>query len=148
MSPDKGKRSKVRHKQTAPTPARTSDPGPPYVVRWHPDADAERDASWPAQEKVAMLNAVQKLSRPTRALQRDLAKVLGMEQPQVARLERGDVNPGMDTLMRVASGLGIEFTINVRPAGANARLVTKKAQTDSAVGVLHTERAEFLVAAA
>jgi transcriptional regulator with XRE-family HTH domain len=79
--------------------------------------------------------------------QRDLAKVLGMEQPQVARLERGDVNPGMDTLMRVASGLGIEFTINVRPAGANARLVTKKAQTDSAVGVLHTERAEFLVAA-
>lgn len=80
--------------------------------------------------------------------QRDLAKVLGMEQPQVARLERGDVNPGMDTLMRVASGLGIEFTINVRPAGANARLVTKKAQTDSAVGVLHTERAEFLVAAA
>lgn len=80
--------------------------------------------------------------------QRDLAKVLGMEQPQVARLERGDVNPGMDTLMRIASGLGIEFTINVRPAGANARLVTKKAQTDSAVGVLHTERAEFLVAAA
>jgi hypothetical protein len=61
MSPDKGKRSKLRHKQTAPTPARTSDPGPPYVVRWHPDADAERDASWPAQEKVAMLNAVQKL---------------------------------------------------------------------------------------
>lgn len=38
-----------------------TDPGPPYVVLWHPKADAERDASWPAQEKVAMLHAVQKL---------------------------------------------------------------------------------------
>ena len=28
---------------------------------WHPDADAERDASWPAHEKVAMLHAAQKL---------------------------------------------------------------------------------------
>jgi hypothetical protein len=31
------------------------------VVRWHPDADAERDASWPAGEKVAMFHAVEKL---------------------------------------------------------------------------------------
>ncbi len=38
-----------------------ADPGPPYVVLWHPEADAERDASWPAQEKVAMLHAAQKL---------------------------------------------------------------------------------------
>jgi hypothetical protein len=30
-------------------------------VRWHPDADAERDASWPEREKVAMFNAVDKL---------------------------------------------------------------------------------------
>jgi hypothetical protein len=28
---------------------------------WHPDAAAERDASWPAHEKVAMLHAAQKL---------------------------------------------------------------------------------------
>jgi hypothetical protein len=50
--------------------------------------------------------------------------------------------------MRVASGLGIEFTIDVRPANAKPRLVTKKAQTDNVVGVLHTDRAELLVAAA
>ena len=30
-------------------------------MRWHPEADAERDASWPAREKVAMLHAAQKL---------------------------------------------------------------------------------------
>lgn len=79
--------------------------------------------------------------------QRELAKLLGMEQPQVARLERGDVNPSMDMLMRVANGLGIEFAINVRPANAKARLVTKKAQTDNAVGTLTTDDAELLVAA-
>ena len=79
--------------------------------------------------------------------QRDLAKLLGMEQPQVARLERGDVNPSMETLMRLANGLGIEFTINVRPAKAKARLVTKKAQTHNAVGTLSTDDAEMLVAA-
>lgn len=80
--------------------------------------------------------------------QRDLAGILGMEQPQVARLERGDVNPSMETLMRVASGLGIEFTIDVRPARSKARLVTRKALTDSIVGELYTERADLLFAAA
>ena len=34
---------------------------PPYLVLWHPGADAERDASWPAKERVAMLHAAEKL---------------------------------------------------------------------------------------
>lgn len=38
-----------------------ADPGPPYIVRWHPDAEAERDASWPTSEKVAMAHCVEKL---------------------------------------------------------------------------------------
>jgi transcriptional regulator with XRE-family HTH domain len=112
-------------------------------------ADPEFRAEW---ERTALARAVAVAvvrHRAERGLsQRDLARVLEMEQPQVARLERGDVNPGMDTLMRVASGLGIEFTIDVRPANAKPRLVTKKAQTDNVVGVLHTDRAELLVAAA
>ena len=43
--------------ESGPTP----DPGPPYIVFWHPEAAAERDESWPAREKVAMLHAAQKL---------------------------------------------------------------------------------------
>lgn len=63
MTPDRGKRHGGGRKPPAPQNGsrRAGDPGPPYIVRWHPDADAERDASWPAQEKVAMLNAAQKL---------------------------------------------------------------------------------------
>ena len=79
--------------------------------------------------------------------QRGLASLLGMTQPQVARIERGDVNPSMDTLVRVAAGLDIELTINVTPANHKPRLVTKRALTDKMVGGVHTERADVLVAA-
>jgi transcriptional regulator with XRE-family HTH domain len=79
--------------------------------------------------------------------QRDLAQRLGMKQPQVARLELGEVNPSMDTLMRIASRLGIEFTIDVRPAGVRARNITKSAQTRGAVGSLRADGAELTVAA-
>lgn len=59
---------------------------------------------------------------------RELAERLGMkQQPQVARLELGEANPSIETLMRISSRLGIEFTIDVRPAGAPARNVTKRA---------------------
>src|SRR5205807_10404357 len=46
--------------------------------------------------------------------QRELADRLNTKQPQVARLELGEVNPSMDTLMRISARLGIEFTIDVR----------------------------------
>ena len=63
MSPDKRKRIKKSSKRTAPKlqVVKSDDPGPPYVVRWHPGAASERDASWPPEEKVAMQHAVEKL---------------------------------------------------------------------------------------
>jgi transcriptional regulator with XRE-family HTH domain len=79
--------------------------------------------------------------------QRDLAERLGMKQPQVARLELGEVNPSMGTLMRISSRLGIEFTIDIRPAGAPVRDVTNGAKSGHAVGSLLAEGAELLVAA-
>jgi hypothetical protein len=63
MAADKRRASRKRERRQSGPPASrpVPDPGPPYVVVWHPDADAERDASWPAPEKVAMLHAAQKL---------------------------------------------------------------------------------------
>ena len=46
-----------------------------------------------------------------------LARVLGMKQPAIARLEAGEHNPTFDTLARLSSTLGIEFHIAVTPAG-------------------------------
>jgi transcriptional regulator with XRE-family HTH domain len=110
--------------------------------------DPEFRAEW---ERTALARAVAVAIVRYRAeheiSQRELAERLGMKQPQVARLELGDVNPSMDTLMRISSQLGIEFTIDVRPAGAPARNVTKRAQNDSLVGTLRTNDAELLVVA-
>jgi hypothetical protein len=52
-----------KRKRGGPRPdtGRRTAAGPPFVVRWHPAAEAERDASWPPQEQVAMFNAVEKL---------------------------------------------------------------------------------------
>ena len=79
--------------------------------------------------------------------QRDLADLVGMKQPQVARLELGEVNPSMETLMRVSAQLGIEFTIDVRPAGTPVSNVTRRAKTNYLVGSFRAGEAEILVAA-
>ena len=79
--------------------------------------------------------------------QRELSERLGIKQPQVARLELGEVNPGMETLMRVSGKLGIEFTIDVRPAGTPVHNVTERAQANNLVGSFRTDEAEILVAA-
>jgi transcriptional regulator with XRE-family HTH domain len=110
--------------------------------------DPEFRAEW---ERTALARAVAVAIVRYRAdqdlSQRELAERLGMKQPQVARLELGEVNPSMDTLMRISSSLRIEFTIDVRPAGAPARNVTKRAQAESLVGVFRSDDAELLVAA-
>lgn len=112
-------------------------------------ADPEFRAEW---ERTALARAVAVAVVAFRAehdlSQRDLAKLLGMTQPQVARLESGEVNPTMETLMRVCGVLGIEVTIDVRPANRKPRLLTKKAQTDNAVEAVETDQAGVLVAAA
>lgn len=79
--------------------------------------------------------------------QRELAERLGLKQPQVARLELGEVNPSVGTLMRVSAKLGIEFTIDVRPARTPVRNITKRAQANDLVGSFSTDDAEILVAA-
>ena len=111
-------------------------------------ADPEFRGHW---ERTALARAVAAAIVHYRAehdlSQRDLAQRLGMKQPQVARLELGEVNPSMDTLMRISSSLGIEFTIDIRRAGAPARKVTKSAQSRSTVGSLRAGGAEFLVVA-
>lgn len=109
--------------------------------------DPEFRAEW---ERTALARAVAVAIIRYRAehdlSQRELAARLGMKQPQVARLELGEVNPSIDTMMRISAQLGIEFTIDVRPAGAPARNVTKRAQAESVVGSVRSADAELLVA--
>lgn len=44
-----------------------------------------------------------------------LARMVGTQQPAIARLEAGDHNPSIETLMRLSRGLGIGLHIDVTP---------------------------------
>jgi transcriptional regulator with XRE-family HTH domain len=112
-------------------------------------ADPEFRAEW---ERTALARAValQVLRyRNDRGLsQREFADLLGMKQPQVARLERGDVNPTLDTLVRIVPVLDIELTIDIVPSQREPKLVTKRARTVDAVASYEaSEEAQVLVAA-
>lgn len=51
-----------------------------------------------------------------------LARKLQMQQPAIARLEAGDHNPSVDTLMRLSQGLGIDFHIDITPEHVEVQL--------------------------
>ena len=60
--------------------------------------------------------------------QRGLAKELGVSQPRVAKLESGEHNPSVDSIINVARRLGIEFAIDIAPSGRKPTLVTARAR--------------------
>jgi len=51
-----------------------------------------------------------------------LARQLKMQQPAIARLESGDHNPSVETLMRIARGLGIDLHIDITPDHLGVKL--------------------------
>jgi transcriptional regulator with XRE-family HTH domain len=98
-------------------------------------ADPEFRAEW---ERLAVARAVAAMLIAYRAAhdlsQRELADLLDVPQPQVARLESGEYEPSHKTLMRLASCLGLEFTISITAADREPRQLTKRARD----GVLAT----------
>lgn len=84
----------------------------------------------PARQFAAMLIEY----RADHALsQRALAQRLGVSQPRIVRMESGEHNPDVDTIIATVDKLGTEFMLDVAPAERGARLVTKGAQTAGAV---------------
>ncbi|MCB9012009.1 MAG: helix-turn-helix transcriptional regulator [Actinobacteria bacterium] len=97
------------------------------------NSDAESRHEW---ERLALARTVAAEVIRYRAdhdlSQRDLARKLDMRQPQVARLENAEHNPSHDTLVLLASRLGIEFNISIVPADKTPALLTKRAREDAA----------------
>jgi DNA-binding XRE family transcriptional regulator len=60
--------------------------------------------------------------------QRALATQLGVSQPRIAKLESGEHNPDIDTIINAVRQLGIEFCLDVAPAGRKPVLVTARAR--------------------
>lgn len=53
--------------------------------------------------------------------QAELARMLGMRQPHIARLESGEHEPTVSTLARLSAELHIDFTVDVRHGHAGIR---------------------------
>ncbi len=47
--------------------------------------------------------------------------LVGMRQPHVARLESGEQEPSLSTLVRLAGALGEDFTVEIKSGGARLR---------------------------
>jgi ribosome-binding protein aMBF1 (putative translation factor) len=78
--------------------------------------------------------------------QRKLAETLGVKQPFVSRLESGEHNPDLATLVRVSRTLGIEFLIDIRPEERKTpKLVTKRVAQEQST---HTHGGVAVVLAA
>ncbi len=110
--------------------------------------DPEFRAEW---ERTALARAVAVAIVRYRAehglSQRELAGRLSMKQPQVARLELGDTNPSIDTLMRISGRLEIEFKIDVRPVDALFRTAEAAVQAERLTSTVRTHDAELVVSA-
>ena len=48
-------------------------------------------------------------------------RLVGMRQPHVARLESGEHEPSLSTLVRLAAALGEDFTVDINSNGARLR---------------------------
>jgi transcriptional regulator with XRE-family HTH domain len=97
-------------------------------------ADPSFKAEWqrlaPAREFAATLlryRAEHELS------QRALAERLGVSQPRIVKLESGEHNPEVDTIINAVRRLGIEFVLDVSPADRKPVLVTARAQKREAI---------------
>lgn len=61
--------------------------------------------------RVALITALIEARRERGISQRQLEEMSGVKQPQIARMERGDANPQLDTLLRVLAPLGKTLAI-------------------------------------
>jgi ribosome-binding protein aMBF1 (putative translation factor) len=62
-----------------------------------------------------------------RLSQRELAALLGMRQPNIARLESGDHAPSLETLSRLADVLRLDFSVDVKPGRMRLRNPVRQA---------------------
>lgn len=56
--------------------------------------------------RVALITALVEARKEKGLSQRDLEAISGVKQPQIARMESGDTNPQLDTVLKVLAAMG------------------------------------------
>ena len=68
--------------------------------------------------RVALITSLIQARKEQGLSQRDLEAISGVKQPQIARMERGDSNPQLDTILKVLAAMGKTLAIVPLPARA------------------------------
>lgn len=124
----------------------------PLVPFAHVLAEQLRDPAFRERwERTALARAVAIAVVAYRAAhelsQRQLAEKLGMKQPAIARLEAGEHNPSVETLIHLSRTLGMEFLLDISPAGQREQWVTPAAENAEATQKIVSGDHRVLVAA-
>ena len=106
----------------------TLDPGG-YAVVWNDNLDIDAEEIWDAgieigkmqidiAEKVGMEIAT---IRSEKGLtQKELAQITGINQGNICKLEKGNLNPSLKILNKIANGLNVQLKLQfVQPANKN-----------------------------
>ena len=81
--------------------------------------DPEIRAEWDAlQPEFAIVQAMIDARKKSGLTQKQLADKTGIAQSDISKLETGNANPSLQTLQRLASGMGIVLRIEFLPADA------------------------------
>lgn len=80
--------------------------------------DPEFKAEWDAFEpEFAIMQAMVDARRQSGMTQKQLAEKTGINQADISKLERGNGNPSLRTLRRLAEGMGMRVKIAFEPIG-------------------------------
>ena len=81
---------------------------------WDEDFDREHFTPKEIAESdlhAALITALVQARQEQGLSQRQLEEISGVKQPQIARMEKGDTNPQLDTLLKVLAAMGKTLAI-------------------------------------
>ena len=145
LSPPKGERTIFSIQQAETLMYDTSDMivhmTPTIAKRWLTREEAEatyfaedseaRQLAYSSTIPATIGIAVLKYRYDYSLSQTAFGKLVGMSQPQVARLELGEHTPNFDTLLRITAATGLEISLTIGPTVEPRRAIPKELQRDS-----------------
>ena len=78
------------------------------------------------QPERAIIQAIIDARRTSGFTQKELSERTGIAQGDISKLERGNANPSLRTLQRLAAGMGMALHIEFRPIADTPHIVAEK----------------------
>ena len=81
--------------------------------------DPEFKAEWDALDpEFTVIEAILKARKESGLTQKQLSERTGIAQTDISKLERGNANPSLRTLQRLAAGMGMKIKLEFVPVSA------------------------------